>query len=353
MDQQTENFHPEQGRRPHCDDEIDLMDLVDVVVRKKMLVVFITSFVTLVALGYSLFSPDRYWVEMTVTPVSERVLQQINVNVDSKFKFSSDEVFKLFLDTFQGLKNSPDAKERLGALTPEEIGMLGGISFELPGKRDPAGVVKLVMVGQDPKALSQVLSKYVDAANRLTAEKIGGQLALLRNTEMARLSAEIEEDKTNLLYWQQVRLQNMRDALLVARRAGIKTMPDVLPEKYQLFMLGEKILLAEVQSLQEKIQKGDIVATTVLDDGDALFLQGGILKKQLRLKSLQNAKYEPTIAPLVDAENASSQSRSLKPSTAKVVLLAFVVAFLCSIFAVFVVSFFESLALRKNDACKQ
>ena len=351
MPEKMNNIPLESSRQCQYE-EIYLMDLVDVIVRKKNLFFFITAFITSAAIAYSLFSPDNYRLEMAVSPVSSRALQQINGNIDNKFNFTSEEVFNMFIKIFQSLKTVQEGNKSLDGLTPEESKLLEDIRLEFPGKRDTGGLIKIAIEGQKPAVLTTVLNKYMDAVNRVAVANILEQMDLWRKNQIDILALEIEEGTEYLQYSQQLRLKELQDALLVARKAGIKKTHEILPGDYPLYLLGEDVLQAEIDILQSFMNDASLGTTSLGLDADKLSLQSEILQKQLKLKTLQNTKYEVESLQIVDvAGNAPSLPQSLKPGVKKVIVFSLFAALLLSLFSVFVVSFFESYARRKKNIC--
>jgi|GEM_PF-4460980 len=351
MPEKMSNIPLESSRQCQYE-EIYLMDLVDLIVRKKNLFFFITAFITSAAIAYSLFSPDNYRLEMAVSPVSSRALQQINGNIDNKFNFTSEEVFNMFIKIFQSLKTAQEGEKNLDGLTPEETKLLQDIQLELPGKRDTSGLVKIAIEGQNPAVLPTVLNKYMDAVNRVAVGNILEQMDLWRKNQIDILVLEIEQGTEYLQYSQQLRLKELQDALLIARKAGIKKTHEILPGDYPLYLLGEDVLQAEIDILQSMMNDASLGTTSLGLDADKLSLQSEILQKQLKLRTLQNAEYEVESLQIVDVVgNAPSLPQSLKPGVKKVIVFSLFAAFLLSLFAVFVVSFFESYARRKKNTC--
>ncbi|MFH1215329.1 MAG: Wzz/FepE/Etk N-terminal domain-containing protein [Pseudomonadota bacterium] len=350
----SHNLPLESLRQSQYDDEIDLMDLVDVIIRKKNLVFFITVFITLTAVVYSILSPDRYQVEMTVAPVSTRVLEQINVNLDVAFKFTTDEVFKLFLYNFQTLKNDRAGYNALDSLNPDERKKLGMIRIKQAAKKNAAGVANLIIEGRDPQFLTTVLNKYVDAVNRITTQDMINQLEMLRKAEIDALTTVIEKEKKDLTFWQQMRFQELQYALLVARKAGLKKMPGTLPDNYPLYLLGEDFLQAEIEVIRVSLESESIVPIT-RGEGDKFFdPQRSLLEKQLRLKNLQNENYAFRKTQLVELGVSDHLlGKSLKPGLHKVFIFSLIAGLFIGVFFVFVANFLETYAQRKRNTSQE
>ena len=380
------------------DDEIDLMDLVDIIVRRKWLIVVVTALVTATAALYSVVTPKVYRASLSFRPASVLAVVPLNVNLPfavASVENMSAEVFESFVGGLQ------DPVVRKGVW--EELALKGGennrsfaefnqsFDFQSQKGRNKTSLELITYEGSDPVYAAEAITLLVKKANAKAVEQTVGEIvgSLIYQkisifVEMERrkldIRAEIASMRKIAAKQRLALVARLEQDLRIATAAGVVSpsirqqdaggqsaasviYTDGLPH----YMLGEQVLRAELaQVLQRKDNDSDINGLPELqaeldllenvhgseagDEANQLdnpfFLKVRMIDEEIaRLNSLQeNSDIHLAVATDLPASVPESP---VKPQGKKIIALFFVVGLMLSFFAVFGMNFLEAYRQRK------
>jgi len=289
-----------QGFNSLAEDELNLTDLLKLIVRKKVLILAVTSFCTLFSIFYaqsitpiyrvtigflaprdplsfsSAFkllpkeiakkiatNPYTIFDRFLVTIQSHKFKQEVFVNGGFQKKFFRDTG----IDTNQSVSEIYDSTTVQGGVS---LPRNGGKDALIKSKRDGGFYVELKGSYQ-PKVMLEFLKTLVEAAKEKVNTEIQNIASSLLSKQIQELQQNIENQESHLLYQTQELQQNIENqkiavqeqieivrlsrALDIAKRMGIKDNNFDKPDNGSApdwFRYGELALEQEIKSFKSK-----------------------------------------------------------------------------------------------------
>jgi chain length determinant protein (polysaccharide antigen chain regulator) len=214
--EQTQNFNS------HAEDEINLMDVLEVLLKNKVLILAITSICTIISLFYTKSITPTYRATIAVLEPQETFLLAFPKEAALRLSGGTDEnptPYSQFLSTVTSYSHKKEVFEQgnflkkfYGSSNAELIesavlGLHNSISLskekvnaDLPDFEEP---LYLKMSGSNPKVMSEYLTALVKSAKETTIKNIRDFSRSVINAEINNISAEIDnlrmtkEEKTS------------------------------------------------------------------------------------------------------------------------------------------------------------
>ena len=367
-------------------DEIDLIELVKNLWRKKLWIILSAFVFTAIAAGYAFTAKEQWTSKSVVIPpkvanlgdylsfrseyasildIKDFSQDKVSENVFNDFKTalfsrSLKEAFfsqSKWFDTYANKNvNSEEAKLKLLSNLVDK-----NLIVTVPDpKKDPNAIgVNVSFSAETPKEAQDVLSAYIQFVNQWVV--IQNKKDFLADISVVRGSLEIQKNKIkqDAENARQIQLENLTTALNIAKSAGIKD--------YSKSLSGN-ISLLEVSLGDTRVPSTD----SKLSDGTYLFMLGEQYL-QAQVNTLKNA---PLVYPLnyyniekqanllsalekkVEKEGAVSGYYYLsepdypvikdKPNKMLISLIGFILGLLVSILYIVLKNFLNDIILRKN-----
>ena len=367
-------------------DEIDLIELVKNLWRKKLWIILSAFVFTAIAAGYAFTAKEQWTSKSVVIPpkvanlgdylsfrseyasildikdfsqdkVSETVFHDFKTALFSRSLkeafFSQSKWFNTYADKNA---NSEETKHKLLSNLVDK-----NLIVTVPDpKKDPNAIgVNVSFSAETPKEAQDVLSAYIQFVNQWVV--IQNKKDFLADISVVRGSLEIQKNKIkqDAENARQIQLENLTTALNIAKSAGIKD--------YSKSLSGN-ISLLEVSLGDTRVPSTD----SKLSDGTYLFMLGEQYL-QAQVNTLKNA---PLVYPLnyyniekqanllsalekkVEKEGAVSGYYYLsepdypvikdKPNKMLISLIGFILGLLVSILYIVLKNFLNDIILRKN-----
>ena len=367
-------------------DEIDLIELVKNLWRKKLWIILSAFVFTAIAAGYAFTAKEQWTSKSVVIPpkvanlgdylsfrseyasildIKDFSQDKVSENVFNDFKtalfsrslkeafFSQSKWFNTYADKNA---NSEETKHKLLSNLVDK-----NLIVTVPDpKKDPNAIgVNVSFSAETPKEAQDVLSAYIQFVNQWVV--IQNKKDFLADISVVRGSLEIQKNKIkqDAENARQIQLENLTTALNIAKSAGIKD--------YSKSLSGN-ISLLEVSLGDTRVPSTD----SKLSDGTYLFMLGEQYL-QAQVNTLKNA---PLVYPLnyykiekqanllsalekkVEKEGAVSGYYYLsepdypvikdKPNKMLISLIGFILGLLVSILYIVLKNFLNDIILRKN-----
>ena len=367
-------------------DEIDLIELVKNLWRKKLWIILSAFVFTAIAAGYAFTAKEQWTSKSVVIPpkvanlgdylsfrseyasildIKDFSQDKVSENVFNDFKtalfsrslkeafFSQSKWFNTYADKNA---NSEETKHKLLSNLVDK-----NLIVTVPDpKKDPNAIgVNVSFSAETPKEAQDVLSAYIQFVNQWVV--IQNKKDFLADISVVRSGLEIQKNKIkqDAENARQIQLENLTTALNIAKSAGIKD--------YSKSLSGN-ISLLEVSLGDTRVPSTD----SKLSDGTYLFMLGEQYL-QAQVNTLKNA---PLVYPLnyyniekqanllsalekkVEKEGAVSGYYYLsepdypvikdKPNKMLISLIGFILGLLVSILYIVLKNFLNDIILRKN-----
>ena len=367
-------------------DEIDLVELVKNLWKKKLWIILSAFVCTTIAAGYAFTAKEQWTSKSVVIPpkvanlgdylsfrseyasildIKDFSQDKVSENVFNDFKtalfsrslkeafFSQSKWFNTYADKNA---NSEEAKHKLLSNLVDK-----NLIVTVPDpKKDPNAIgVNVSFSAETPKEAQDVLSAYIQFVNQWVV--IQNKKDFLADISVVRSGLEIQKNKIkqDAENARQIQLENLKTALDIAKSAGIKD--------YSKSLSGN-ISLLEVSLGDTRVPSTD----SKLSDGTYLFMLGEQYL-QAQVNTLKNA---PLVYPLnyyniekqanllstlekkVEKEGAVSGYYYLsepdypvikdKPNKMLISLIGFILGLLVSILYIVLKNFLNDIILRKN-----
>ena len=264
-------------------DEIDLLDLISTLWRRKFLIIFIAALGFGGAYGLSLLQTEEWRsTAVVVAPRlanTEELIEKhrqaqriVNSSEDVNAGALMSRVFNTFLYTAADSdeKHSYLAQTELFQRLMEEEGANAGLllnnlsqvlSVQLPDEKEQplATGYTLSFVSDSAENAQNVLTGYIANINRVAIETSQKEFANSLQAMIASREQKISDIERDLKDARTVAIDNYTNALLTAQKAGIKSTPgsllgrtdasnnvvlEINPNPQQLYLQGEEVLQA-------------------------------------------------------------------------------------------------------------
>lgn len=396
MEQNKPNNAPPSGDF-YLDDEVNLMDIVDILVRRKWLIFVITTLVTAVAVLYCVVTPRVYLASISFGPprVSDVAPLQVNLPFYSGDSVDlGDRIYKSFLralqDTavrkvvWQGLEKEKGGGrlsfaefDRAVSYTPEnpqKKKMWGEVVFENGDSEYAAETLNFLFKKVNAKVVARFVGESIDI---LIYEKKKIAIAKQRRKQDILLQIRIirqRGEKERL-----ARVARLEEELRIAEKIGsvaLGTTPKgggglavssvIVTDEFPRYLLGAKVLRAELAEIRQRKSNDpylDELSKLQVELDSMEFVHGATAGggggQEINYFRLQEMMIDAEMSRLKDIRDdfdiiraasadlpASVPSVPIKPRMKRIVFLAFVVGVMLSFFSLFVVNVVETYRQR-------
>ncbi len=279
------------------DDEIDLMELIINLWKKKNLILSITVFFAISSIVYALTAKEQWtskaeviapqssefndillqrkkYSNITSEGIGElnqalydnftKQLRSINTRIDF---FKQSNIYK---NITKDLKSEKAKMSVLSNLTEKQT------VINWPNKKKDINYPTISFYAEEPKLAQQTLKEFISFINKKTIQRFQENFWLKVENKIIDLDFNIKQIEEELTKRQQIRLENLQLALSMAKKAGIKEYSknidgnnfnklrvgqadiqltddqEKLGNNTFLFLLGENYLQAQIDTLKNK-----------------------------------------------------------------------------------------------------
>jgi LPS O-antigen subunit length determinant protein (WzzB/FepE family) len=240
---QTQDFNSHE-------EEISLLDLLEIIIRRKVFILATTSICTLLSIFYVMSIAPSYRASISFMEPQETFHALLPLNIAKHLpnlpaqgqnnqlgkklptaftmflsKVTSYSFKKIvfennnFLEKFTG-KNNADRLENVVLGIHNSISISKEkVSADLPEFERP---VSLKMTGSQPKLMSEFLNTLVDSAKQATIQEIINMTSLIVNNEISEISREINILRSVSEEQKNKQRNSFSTALVMAKNLGIK-----------------------------------------------------------------------------------------------------------------------------------
>ena len=340
-----EHYVPRTLKLSH-EDEISLIDLLRVLVKRKITILAMTVLVTLAALSYALIAPPLYRAEAIFLPPSAKDIQGLQgVDVASvyhafKRNLNSRALQRRFVEE-QGLIEIL-TPEREPAISIEHI--LQDFSEILKDKSDKKekDVLSLSIEWRDPEQAARWVNQLTKLADRVTVHQLASDLVGAVDTRIRDIENAITSKRQLAVQRREDRISKLEEALQIVQFLGINERQGVFnivqdaratgdasgSESSQLYNRGTKVLQAEISVLRNRKSDDAFIA--------------GLRDLQEELSSLRSVKVDEAAIRAVTVDQAAfPPSSHIKPKRKLIVVLGGVLGLMLGVFAAFFTNFLD------------
>lgn len=353
------NQQPANQSQLAYEDEISLVDIVKVLIRRKKFILGITVVTVCIGLLYTFSQQRVYQVETILLPPSFENIQGLNVlNSDNVNSFNVFKAFtvninsrklrKAFFDKFKILETySVDSAQILTKKDKNDL--FKDFSKAIKVNTDKKmNAIKITLEGVDKEKIGLWLDSFVEMGNQETINLLIKDLQ--SNVDSKIKSLEINISSKRSIYKQRLKdeLGRLQEALQTAKKLGIYEFntTNSLPSKNnnlsiylqnkKVYMQGTRVIQAEMSALKNR--KSDDIHIVGLRD----------LQEELtRLESINIDKVNLQMV-IVD-KKASMDVELIRPNRKLIVILSLILGAMLGIFGVFILEFISNLKKQINS----
>lgn len=341
------------------EDEISLVDIVKVLLRRKKLIFGITALVVCIGLLYTFSQKPVYQAEILVLPPLVENIQPLNI-LHENF-VNSLSVFKSFIKTVESRKLKKEFFERFNisktiinksesTLTEREINDIFEVFLNTikVSKDQKSGATRITLEGSHKEELEKWLGNLVEAASQETVNLLISNRQINMDLKSENLKIEISSKRTVYKKRRKDELYRLKEAVQIAEKLGLheyNSASKILPNKNnlsiymkgtKLYMQGTKILEAEITALQSR-QSDDVYIKGLRDLQESLD----------RIKSIKFDKNKLR-AVIVD-KKATGTVKQIRPNKKLILILSFILGGMLGIFGVFILEFIGNFKKQVNN----
>jgi len=338
------------------EDEINLIELIRVLVKRKFIILSLTVFTTLIAIGYAFLSPSVYEAKSILLPPTEEQLEFFNiqnkVTVANAFTAFKNHLYSDRRQVFESMNLldifSKRSRENANA---EEIFAAFNDSFTLiesqQSKKSGEVLIPLVTLslqGFDAKLIADYLNNLVRVASENSIAQFihDGNSKIV--TQQKIITRQIEALRESAINKRNDRIEVTTKSLRIAKKMGIKSpvrlaegaigsfLPSI-PDDSLLYLQGENYLASELDELLSR--KTD----------DPFIPELRPLQTQLAILKTLSLELGSVSVMNVNQVAYASDIR-IKPKRSLIVALGVVLGLMVGVFAAFFLNFLEN---QKKD----
>jgi len=313
-------------------DGISIIDIIFLLLNRKMIIFWIVTVVVCVSLLYALSIKRVYQAEIIVSPPSFEYVKPLDLTTDSVFKSflevaKSRKLQKEFfnnniLDVY--LKNSDDTPS-IKDINNAFESFSKSIKFNINKKTN---FVKVTLEGIYKNKVDIWLDNFIKMADQETVDKLVGSFELDLDLKIKRLSNNIlnklvTHSKINLS-----EINRLQEDYQIAKTLGGKGGDNVndLPLRTKDYIRGAKILKAEIDLLKSR----DV----------SQFTTAGIYDLEEKIANLNFLKIDKkTVKTVYIDTKAVGTTNIIRPDKRSIVMFSFIFGVFLAILVVFIIEF--------------
>ncbi len=344
-------------QQPVYEDEISLVDIVNVLLRRKKLILGITAVTVCIGLLYAFSQQRVYQVETILLPPSFEDIQPLNVlsssNVNSSNVFASfisnvnsRKLRQAFFNNFKIIETLSDKSSQI--LTDKDNNdLFEGFSNSIKVKGS-----QITLESVHKEKMGEWLDSFVEMANQTTISQLVKNLQATIDSRIKSLKIQISSKRSIYKQRREDELGRLEEAYQIAKELGIRDhlfVPNVdgtfnravsaeldsiskslsNENNLSIYMKGTKVLQAEINALKNR--KSDDIHITGLRD----------LQEQLtRLEAIKIEKDK--LQTVIVDKKAIVNVEPIRPKRKLIVILSLILGGMLGIFAVFIMEFISN-----------
>ena len=351
--------------QPVYEDEISLIDIVSLLLRRKKLILGITVIAVSIGLLYAFIQKRVYQVETILSPPSIESIQSFNLK--NLQNITEDKVYSNFIETINTrmfrkeffdksnlIKTLSDTREQ--ELTAKEVNdVFEEFSDSLKiskiskiSKNSKNSSIRITLEGSHKEKIGPWLDDFIALANEMVISQLVHDIEADKNYKIKKLKRDI---KNKRLFYKQRRkdeLQRLNEDYQIAKILGVTERNDsrnialsnnnlsIYMSGTKRYMEGTKILQAEINRLKNR-KSDDIYIAGLRDLQEQIVRLDAIVIEKDKLQTvIVNKKAVVNIKPI-------------RPNRKLLAILSFVLGGMLAIFAVFILEFISNLKKQVNN----
>ena len=339
-------------QQPIYEDEINLVDIINILLRRKKLILGAMLATVCVGLIYAFTAKGVYQVETILLPPPYEQIQSLNV-LDSS-AVNSEIVFTAFIDAANSRKLRHEFFNKfnlLGALSNNTSEPLSDKSkndiFEdflkvlIVKKSKKSSSAVITLEGHNEEEIGYWLDDFVVMVNQATINQFVKNLQSTINARIENLNVNISSKRSIYKQRREDELGRLQESLQTAKNLGIHDYNNVnstrsknnnlsiYMQKKKRYMQGTKVLQAEITALKNR--KSDDIHISGLRD---------LQEKLTRLKSIKIKKDK--LQSIIVDKKANISVEQIHPKRKLIVIISIVLGGMLGIFAIFIMEFISN-----------
>jgi LPS O-antigen subunit length determinant protein (WzzB/FepE family) len=325
----TQPDKTQSSHRP-TEDEIDLMDVLEVLLKNKALILAITSIFTILGFFYTKTIIPTYKVTIAVLEPQETFLLNFPEKTAKKLPGGNEEdatPFAQFLSTVMSFSHKKNVFEQGDFMkkffdhsdtTLAEVAVLQLHNSITISKEQTDEKMKLyekpvhfTMIGLKPKVMSEYLTALIDSAREKTITDIRGLAHSIINAETNSVSAEIDNLRSR------EKEKTSKDLMFLSEAVKIAENLDIQNNNFEkLSNHAFQIGIVQQSALQNIMNHNSQTSSDIriVDDSLPLWFLYGKKALEQELKKHQIRSDGEVILGLAERENTLRRYKSIDPS---------------------------------------
>lgn len=353
------NRQPANQSQLVYEDEISLVDIVNVLLRRKKLILGITIVVVCIGLIYAFSAKRVYEVETILLPPSFENIQPLNAlnsdNVNSNKVFdgfisniNSRKLRKEFFDKFEILEMlSGDSSQVQNAKNENDLFEIFSKALKIKHEKK-SSVTWVTLEGVYEERLGGWLDGFIAMANQKTINQLARDLQANIDSKIKSLKINISSKRSIYKQRREDELGRLQEAFQTAKSLGIRdynntsSMPSknnnlsIYMQEKKIYMQGTIVLQAEMTALKNR--KSDDIHIKGLRD----------LQEELtRLETIKIEKNK--LQTVIVDKKANVSIEPIRPKRILIVILSLVFGGMLGIFCVFILEFISKFKKQADN----
>ncbi|RKZ72949.1 MAG: hypothetical protein DRR19_31500, partial [Candidatus Parabeggiatoa sp. nov. 1] len=343
-------------QQPHEDDEINLLELWRVLVRKKRLLVGITLAVTLAVSAYAFFAPPFYKAEIFLLPPLAKDVHGLNFQALNINEHSSASVYNLFVRNLRSrafrmrmfkeqnlvdlLAPDRDPDTRIADVFERTFNQALTVSQDLR-KKGLEDFATVSFETRDAHLSAKVLNDFIRLVNAETISILSQNVAEKLNSRKQLLQNQIASKRKLAPLRRGDRIQVLEDAALVAEILGIvdNTVPTIMNgpttpvvavnnSQLPMYMRGTKSLRVIAKTLRQRSIEDPFI--------------NGLRELQEQLVLLESITFNRDSITAVTIDQWAIEPKThAKPKRLLIIAIGFVLSLMIGVFLAFFLNTLE------------
>ncbi|MCL8308518.1 MULTISPECIES: LPS O-antigen chain length determinant protein WzzB [Pseudomonas putida group] len=314
-----------ERERLNDSDEIDLLELIEGLWKRKVLIAVTTAVMTGLAVAYALLATPIYEAKVFVQPPTQNDIAQLNYGrrgSDALKPFTIRDVSTIYFRNLQSeyLRREFFRKVYLPSLSDDErkgsqdmLYKRFGEVLTVGASKDSPGRFYVIASLPDPQLAAQWAVRYVDLAGELAKQEIIKDARADVMIKADNLQQLIESSRESAQKQREDQIVRASEALRIARSIGLEKPPIISNEVAAsmdgplAYMRGSKALEAEINNLRSR-------------PSDDPFIKN-LRERQESLSFYRSLQIDPSVVQVYRQDGAlESPDRPVKPRKLMIVV---------------------------------
>ena len=340
-------------QQPVYEDEFNLIDIVQVLFRRKKLILLIAILIFCIGIFYSFSVKQVYEVKTIILPPSLEDIQPLTVlnssSVNSNDVFSSfignlnsRKLRKKFFDEFriQEVLSDSSSSQLLGA--KEIDALFEDFSKRLTVKTEKGLVsANVTLEGINKDKIGGWLDDFVTLGDLETKNQLERNFQANLNSKIKNLKINISSKRSIYKLRRKDELARMNESLKIAKSLAIheynsivkihskNTNLSIYMQDKKMYMLGTKVLQAEIKALKNR-------------KSDDIYIEG-LRDLQEQLTKLESIKLDKSkLHTVIVDKKAIINFETIRPNKKLIILISLIFGGILGIFTAFIMEFINN-----------